>query len=214
MRSDESLPLEFRERKTWETDPETGAAAPQLERLTFHYGPDYHRHSYSGYERNKLYLNNGDGSFDDRSALSGADNVADGRAWAALDFDGDGWTDIALVNSNTPLLNLYRNRIGDGSNNKSIKVKLVGGARAEDRDAWSNRDAVGAVVEIRIGDRTLRRVRQLGEGYAAQNSATLTIGIGEAAAADSIKVSWPSGRTSTLGEPTPAGASVTIGERP
>jgi hypothetical protein len=214
VRSDEKLPDVFRDDKTWATDPETGAAAPQLERLTYHYGPDYHRHSYSGYERNKLFLNTGDGSFEDRSALSGADNIADSRSWAALDYDGDGWTDIALVNSNAPLLNLYRNRIGDDSANKSIKVKLVGGARPDDRDGWSNRDAVGAVVEIEGNGLALRRIRQLGEGYAAQNSATLTIGIGEANAAESIKVTWPSGRTTTLQKPTLAGSSITIQERP
>ena len=56
MRSDESLPGEFRDAADWTADPETGASQPAIDRLTFYYGPEYHRHPYSGYERNKLFL--------------------------------------------------------------------------------------------------------------------------------------------------------------
>ena len=215
MRSDESLPDSFRDEGTWKSDPQTGVEAPAIERLTHYYGPDYHRHSYSGYERNKLYLNLGGETFADISGVSGADNIADSRSWAALDYDRDGWTDIALVNANTPLLNLYRNRIGERSQFNHIKVCLIGGARAGDSSVgWSNRDAVGAVVEVNVGDRTLRRNRQLGEGFAAQNSAMLTIGIGVSLAADSIEVTWPSGKVTRVDTPTSAGSFVNIDERP
>lgn len=214
MRSDSSLPPAFRAEKTWTTDPNTGAAAPALDRTNFYNGPDYHRHSYSGYERNKFYLNVGGETFADLSGVSGVDNIADSRSWCALDYDRDGWTDIALVNSNSPLLNLYRNRIGERSKNNHFKLHLVGGARAGDASGeWSNRDAVGAVVEIVTGSRTLRRVRQLGEGYAAQNSATLTIGIGAAPAADSLRVTWPSGKITEIDTPVPAGTVLTLEER-
>ena len=215
MRTDSSLPPEFRAEKTWTTDPDTGASAPALDRANYYHGPDYHRHSYSGYERNKLFLNVAGKTFADLSGVSGADNIADSRSWCALDFDQDGWTDIALVNSNQPLLNLYQNRMGERSKNNHLKIRLLGGARAGERSVgWSNRDAVGAVVEIVTGSRTLRRVRHLGEGYAAQNSATLTIGIGEAPAADSLRVTWPSGKTTQITTPTPAGAVLTLKERP
>ena len=53
----------------------------------------------------------------------------------------------------------------------------------------------------------------LGEGYAAQNSATLTVGISHSEAAESIKVSWPSGKVTEVTEPTQAGSSVIIRER-
>ena len=215
MRSDSSLPPDFRAEKTWTTDPNTGAHAPALNRTDFYNGPDYHRHSYSGYEHNKFYLNVGGKTFSDLSGVSGADNIADGRSWCALDYDQDGWTDIALVNSNHPLLNLYRNRMGERSKNNHLKIRLLGGARAGERSiAWSNRDAVGAVVEIATGSRTLRRVRQLGEGYAAQTSATLTVGIGEATAAESLRVTWPSGKTTKIMAPIPAGVVLTLKERP
>ena len=213
MRSDKSLPADFRNEKTWKLDPRTGESAPAQERLTYYYGPDYHRHSYSGYERNKFYLNLAGKTFADLSAISGADDIADSRSWCALDFDRDGWTDLALVNANSPLLNLYRNRINDVSRNNHVKVQLVGGAQeAQPSHEWSNRDAVGAIVEVTLGERTLRRVRQLGEGYAAQNSATLTIGIGKATTIDSIRVTWPSGKTTRTRE-VRAGETVVVRER-
>lgn len=214
MRSDSSLPASFRSEDVWKIDPDTGVPAPEQERLTFFYGPDYHRHPYSGYERNKLFLNVEGADFADISGISGADSIADSRSWAAIDYDGDGWNDIALVNANTPLFNLYRNQIGADSDCGWIKVRLRGGAEdgGETRE-WSNRDAVGAVVEIRIGGRSLRRVRQLGEGFAAQNSATLTIGIGQAPSADSIEVTWPSGRSSMVEGPIPRGTALVIDER-
>ena len=61
-----------------------------------------------------------------------------------------------------------------------------------------NRDAIGAVVHVTLGDRVLRRVKRRGEGFAAQNSATLLIGIGEATEADEVTVVWPSGDDSTV----------------
>jgi hypothetical protein len=212
VRSDESLPDQFRNNKSWGTDPRTGKLKPSLERLTYYYGPDYHRHSYSGYEKNKFYLNVSGETFADLSGVSGADDVADGRTWAALDYDRDGWTDIALVNANAPLLSLYRNRIGEMKKSNHIKVLLVGGAEGKDPSkGLSNRDGVGAVVEVVSGDRLIKRVRNLGEGYAAQNSATMTIGIGLEDTVQSVKVRWPSGKI-TMSESSVRAGSIIVME--
>lgn len=212
MRSDESLPDQFRNNKSWGTDPRTGKLKPSLERLTYYYGPDYHRHSYSGYEKNKFYLNVSGNTFADLSGVSGADDVADGRTWAALDYDRDGWTDIALVNANAPLLSLYRNRIGEMKKSNHIKVFLVGGAEGKDPGkGLSNRDGVGAVIEVMSGDRLIKRVRNLGEGYAAQNSATMTIGIGLEDTVQSVKVRWPSGKI-TMSESSVRAGSIIVME--
>ena len=65
--------------------------------------------SHSGHERNRLFLNRAGEQFVDVSGVSGLDDAADGRSFALLDFDRDGWLDIAVVNANAPLLRLYRN---------------------------------------------------------------------------------------------------------
>ena len=54
--------------------------------------------SFSGFERDKLFLNRGDGSYLDLSGVSGADSVTDGRGVAFGDFDNDGWEDLFTVN--------------------------------------------------------------------------------------------------------------------
>ena len=213
MRSDESLPDQFRNNKSWGTDPKTGKVKPSQERLTYYYGPNYHRHSYSGYERNKFYLNVSGETFADLSGISGADDVADSRTWAALDYDQDGWTDIALVNANAPLLSLYRNTIGEIKKSNHIKILLVGGADGKDLGkGLSNKDGVGAVVEVVSGDRLIKRVRKLGDGYAAQNSSTMTIGIGSELTAQSIKVRWPSGKITMSQSPIKAGSMIVMKE--
>ncbi len=213
MRSDTSLPDAFREEKKWMTDPETGESNPKLERLTFYYGQDYHRHSYSGYERNKMFFNLSGKSFADLSGVSGVDNIADSRTWCALDYDRDGWTDIALVNANTPLLNLYRNRIGERVERNFIAIDLVGANSSPKADAEkSNRDAIGAVVTVTIGERELRRVKRCGKGFAARNSATLLIGIGDARKVDRISVRWPSKTAVAEFNNLTAGSHVVIRE--
>ena len=213
MRSDESLPDQFRNNKSWGTDPKTGKVKPSQERLTYYYGPNYHRHSYSGYERNKFYLNVSGETFADLSGISGADDIADSRTWAALDYDQDGWTDIALVNANAPLLSLYRNTIGEIKKSNHIKILLVGGADGKDLGkGLSNKDGVGAVVEVVSGDRLIKRVRKLGDGYAAQNSSTMTIGIGSELTAQSIKVRWPSGKITMSQSPIKAGSMIVMKE--
>ena len=213
MRSDESLSDKFRNNASWGTDPRTGKINPSQERLTYYYGPNYHRHSYSGYERNKFYLNLSGQTFADLSGVSGADDISDSRTWAALDYDRDGWTDIALVNANAPLLSLYRNRIGELKKSNHIKILLVGGADGNVPDqGLSNKDGVGAVVEVMSGDRSIKRVRRLGDGYAAQNSSTMTVGIGSEVTVQSIKVRWPSGKITKRESPVSAGSVIIMNE--
>ena len=174
--------------------------------------------SQSGNERNHFFLNRGCGAeFLDVSGISGLDNIADGRSFALWDFDQDGWQDIALANANTPLLSIYRNRIGELAGAEDIRsaaLRFIGGnhqARANSR--WSNRDGYGLSFELDVGERTLLRERRCGEGLAAQNSSTMVIGLGEHDGASELRVRWPSGVEQTLGS-VRAGTLVTVYENP
>ena len=55
------------------------------------------------------------------------------------------------------------------------------------------------------------REHRCGEGFASQNSRTLLIGIGEHEVAEQIRIRWPSGRSTELGE-VAAGSLVTVFE--
>ena len=177
-------------------------------------------HSFSGHERNRLFLNDRGRRFQDISGISGLDSPADGRVLVQFDYDRDGWTDFAVINSNRPLLQLFRNRLAERTRNAShtpqqfIAVKLVGGnAKPQPSSEFSCRDAWGAKLRLRTGDVWRLRELRCGEGLAGQNSSTLRIGLGEHDHVDAMEVRWPSGRVQKLPR-LPAGSLVTVFENP
>lgn len=172
--------------------------------------------SFSGHERDYVFMNLGDGQFKDVSGVSGANDPGDGRGFALLDFDRDGWWDIASINANAPSLKLYQNRFGADPEWRAahnvIALRFVGANhRAEPAKGLSNRDGFGAVVTIDLGDRKLTRQHRAGEGFATQNSTTMLVGIDAAKAAKKVTVRWPSGKTQTL-EDVAANRLVTVRE--
>ncbi len=170
--------------------------------------------SFSGGERNHLFLSQGGSRFQDVSGISGLDNIADGRGFALFDFDRDGWQDIALVNTNAPSLTLYRNELGSPDQAAPVvAVRFVGGNRAAEPSAsFGNRDGYGATLRVELADgTTLLREHRCGEGFATQNSATLLVGIGDRELAEVVSVRWPSGATQRV-EDVAAGTLLTFYE--
>ncbi len=158
-------------------------------------------HSLSGNERNHLFLNENAGEhFNDHSALSGLDSGSDSRGFVLLDYDRDGWQDIALVNANQPLTQLFHNELGNFPNKKGgmIAIRFEGGSTPNTASKLSNRDGYGTIVEVTLKNGTLlKREHRCGDGYASQNSATMIIGIGDRSEVAKVTVRWPSGKTFT-----------------
>jgi peroxiredoxin len=172
--------------------------------------------SWSGHERNHVFLNLDREDYVEVSGVSGLDHAGDSRAFAVLDYDRDGWQDLALVSANAPLFQLYRNQMGEreGATGGMVAVRFEGGnRRSEASDQWSTRDGYGARALLKIGGRTLLREHRAGEGLAAQNSATMRIGIGDAERADRLEIRWPSGHSYDT-TAVPAGTLVTAYENP
>ncbi len=162
--------------------------------------------SQSGHERNHLFMNQTDHELKDVSLVSGLDSIADGRANAIWDFDRDGFQDIVLVNANNPLLQLFHNQMKSAAPTSSnfIAVQLTGGNQTgQPTDEWSNRDGIGAVVNVQVGDTKLVREARAGEGFASQNSKVMLVGIGDQTEAE-VSVDWPSGKRLDYGT-VPAG---------
>jgi hypothetical protein len=172
-------------------------------------------HSLNGSERNHYFANRGGRSFVDISGLSGLDNIADSRGFAVLDYDRDGWQDIALVNANQPLFNLYHNEMtAAGITGGIIALRFVGGNRtAASSREFACRDGFGARVSVDLGDGKLIREHRCGDGWSTQNSATMILGIGSRPTAASITVRWPSGKT-TATKDVPEGTLLTVYENP
>jgi len=155
--------------------------------------------SWNGYENNVLLHNQGladDGAprFADVAIALGADDILDARGVAVLDFDNDGDLDIAVNHNPSDLLEeegapavLLRNDIGQ--RRAWLAVTLTGTA--------SNRDAVGARVDIEAGGLEQTRLVSLGSGYASQQTRRLYFGLGTAETIERLTVRWPSGLEET-----------------
>jgi hypothetical protein len=139
--------------------------------------------TWSGYERNVFYANNGDGTFSDISGVVGLDFLEDGRAFALADFDHDGRQEVFLKNRNGPQLRLLKN-VMEGVP-PSIAFRL--------RGTKSNRDAIGAVVTIETEAGRQTRSLQAGSGFLSQHSKDVFFGLGAAKGPVRASIRWPGG---------------------
>ena len=150
-------------------------------------------YSWNGREPNVFYARRA-GRYYDLSGISGLDLAEDSRAFAATDLDGDGSLDLLLKSRLGPQLRVFRNECG--AQRQSMALRLIG--------TKSNRDAIGARVDVEIADcrlpiadcqqkRTLSQFVRAGSGYLSQHTKTLYFGLGEATGAAMVRVRWPSG---------------------
>ena len=173
--------------------------------------------SLSGYERHCCFLNltgtsTAKGRFANISAVSGLDLDDDGRGLLLVDWDHDGDQDIWISNRNAPRIRFMRNDISTG--NHFLAVRLIGNGTT------TNRDAIGARVEVALGTPKaigtatrsnvifasqvrpattvappLIKTLQTGEGFLSQNSKWLHFGLGQADQIIKLTVHWPGGQT-------------------
>jgi len=131
-------------------------------------------------QRNSVFLNRGDGTFEDDSDDAGPDFLVKRahRGCAFGDFDGDGRVDV-VVSSLGEGPELWQN-ISPAENNW-LTVRLVG--------TKSNRDGIGA--EVRIGDQYDHMTSAV--GYASSSHFGVHFGTGNRKQVDRMEIRWPSG---------------------
>ncbi len=184
-------------------------------------------------DTNKLYRNNGDGTFTDVYSASGIDPQVGSWELQAADFNNDGWMDFLWQNSKELYLNngnltftgydlsFSEGGIGDLNNdgfldvqfnnqvyynvpnaNNWIKIKLQG--------IQSNRNGIGARIEIYGAfGKQIREIKS-GNGFSHQSTLNAHFGIGTETAITQIIIRWPSGIVDTITNPTINNATLVV----
>ena len=130
----------------------------------------------------QLFLNRGDGIFDEAPSATGVlaqPMVARGAAYA--DYDRDGDLDVLLLENAGPA-HLWRNDLNEAG---WLHVRLEGRA--------SNRSALGARIEVVAGDLRMERRIRSGSSFLSQSALPAVFGLGARRQVDSLIVHWPSG---------------------
>lgn len=175
-------------------------------------------------DTNKFYRNNNDGTFTDIFANTGI--AAQVGSWEiqSADFNNDGWVDFLWQNGKELYLNnadgtftgfdlpFSEGGIGDLNNdgfldvqyenkvyyntpngNNWLKIKLQG--------TQSNRNGIGARVEIYGAfGKQIREIRS-GHGFSHQSTMNAHFGLGTNDHVDQVIIRWPSGLVDTFNNP-------------
>ncbi|MEO5777833.1 MAG: FG-GAP-like repeat-containing protein [Flavobacterium sp.] len=174
--------------------------------------------------------NNGDGTFTSVTTGSGYDTETNlGREYVAQDFDNDGFLDVLgsgynimfgdgnfhfTPNPNMYIMSAYDRPVGDLNNDGFLDIQNGNNVMFNNGNAnkWlnvnlqgvdSNRNGIGARVEIHGTWGQQIRYVQSGTGF--QNMSTLMahFGIGAATTIDEVIIKWPSGIIDTLNNVSP-----------
>ena len=175
---------------------EKGALRSDQNQLMFGQG-----FSFSGYERDPLYLNLGGKKFTDISGVSGIDSITDGRAGVFADFDNDGDLDVFSTTIQNQAHLLFRNNVGQDNN--FLRISLEG-------DAKTGLDAYGAVVRVKTSAGILTKIKSGGSGFISQHDPRLLFGMGKDAKAESIEVTWANGEVERFKGDAESGATLLL----
>ena len=137
---------------------------------------------------NNLLLQRADGLFVETGQQAGIASYRRGRGGLLVDLNGDGMLDMLVVNR-WDKAQLWRN-VGTGTADQpalpgqwlQLRLHQDGG----------NRDAIGAWVEVDLGERVIRQELTVGGGHASGHLGFMHFGLGEAASIK-LRVRWPHG---------------------
>jgi hypothetical protein len=147
------------------------------------------RDSTSYEQRNLLLQNDGKGKFKDVGPASGAgfSLKKPSRSLSAADIDNDGDLDLLIGNvGQTP--DLLRN---DGENkSNALLIRTIG--------SKSNRDGIGARLNLTVSGTTPIREVKAGSSYLSQSDLRVHFGMGNSSRAERLEIRWPSGQVDTF----------------
>lgn len=136
---------------------------------------------------NRLFENNGDGTFNEVPGAAGAAGLMSGSGdrVTLVDFDTDGFVDLLLSNGRDLHLGQLQLLRNTGNGNNWLEVDLEGTA--------SNRDGIGARVSISASGVIQTRQADGGIRRYVQDHARLHFGLGPNSGVDWLEITWPGG---------------------
>lgn len=171
-----------------------GHAFPEVDRLNI----DIH------YRERAILYRNEQGHFTDISETSGPGMAEkhSARGAAFADYDNDGAVEV-LVNNQGEAPSLFRQTAKNS--NHWITLQLEG--------VKANRSALGARVRVTAGGVTQSAEVRSGGSYLSQSDLRLHFGLGAAAVADKVEITWPGGARAQVETKVAADRVVKIRER-
>jgi len=137
--------------------------------------------SFNGYEHDRVWTGNGDGTFTEVGWATGGDLIVDSRACAVADFDRDGRMDLVVRTMYERSYFLHN----EGEAGRFLHVRLAG--------TRSNRMGVGARVTAHAGGKRWTGELTCGSGYLSQNEPAVHFGLGSLARVERLEIRWPAG---------------------
>jgi len=137
-------------------------------------------------DRSRLFMNEGDKTFEERGEDAGVDDDLQGRGVVCADFNGDGRVDILLtLYEADQAAILWQNNMED-TNTLEVKLNGIG----------ANSQALGARIIVTDGGNSQMREINLNSNYISNNPAIAYFGFEDGGNLDELKVEWPDGQES------------------
>ncbi len=153
---------------------------------------------------NNLLIGRADGTFAEAAEAAGIVDFTPSRGAAVVDLNLDGLLDIVVVHRRQGVT-LWRNvGRGDATDPRPMGHWLA----VRLHQPAPNVDAIGAWLEVRVGERTVVRELTVGGGHASGQLGWVHVGLGDADEAE-VRVQWPDGELGPWAE-VPADSFVIV----
>ncbi|MEX0647918.1 MAG: CRTAC1 family protein [Balneolaceae bacterium] len=152
--------------------------------------PAMNNRTFSGYQTNKIWLNDGAGRFREVARVTGGALNLDSRSVAYADFFGNGAMDLIVANQHSEV-KLYKNSTDERRNWVGFQLEGI----------QSNRSAIGAEVIVEWDGKRQKKIITGGDAFSSQSQRPLHFGLGYAGQVDRVEIRWPSGEVMEIEQP-------------
>lgn len=152
--------------------------------------PAMNGRSQSGFQENRLWLNTGDGHFEDVADKVGGNSAYDSRGVAMADLWNRGMQDVIVANQNNEIL-IYKNQVDEKNNWIAFELK----------GSTVNKSAIGATIDLYFDSGVQSQVITGGIGFCSQNQRRAHFGLGKNLKVEKAEILWPGGKKQIVQSP-------------